>query len=84
MKLMNLRLILFSGVVTALIGAGTGLAISQIERNPSQMTYKPPYEYQTIYKRYWVVSGAVVGFVIGAALQRVRELKEERDKELYK
>ncbi|MBR8830211.1 MAG: hypothetical protein N5P05_002872 [Chroococcopsis gigantea SAG 12.99] len=81
---MNVRLLLFSGMVTALIGAATGLAISQIERNPSQMTYKPAHEYQSMYKKYWVITGAIAGFVMGAAVQRVRQLKEERDQELYK
>jgi len=74
---MNFRLVLFSGLVTALVGAGIGYGISRIERNPSQVNYKNPYNYQIIYG-----AGAALGFCVGAGLQMVKELKEERDREM--
>ncbi|CAO5057063.1 MULTISPECIES: hypothetical protein [Microcystis] len=79
---MNFRLVLFSGLVTALVGAGIGYGISRIERNPSQVNYKNPYNYQIIYGRYFAGAGAALGFCVGAGLQMVKELKEARDREM--
>ncbi len=69
---MNFRLVLFSGLVTALVGAGIGYGISRIERNPSQVNYKNPYNYQIIYGRYFAGAGAALGFCVGAGLQMVK------------
>ena len=79
---MNFRLVLFSGLVTALVGAGTGYGISRIERNPSQVNHRNPHHYQIIYGRYLTGAGAALGFCVGAGLQMVKELKEERDREM--
>ncbi|MDY7050655.1 MAG: hypothetical protein RPG89_19110 [Microcystis panniformis WG22] len=79
---MNFRLVLFSGLVTALVGAGIGYGISRIERNPSQVNYRNPHHYQIIYRRYLTGAGAAMGFCVGAGLQMVKELKEERDREM--
>ncbi|MEG3435570.1 hypothetical protein V0288_00420 [Pannus brasiliensis CCIBt3594] len=79
---MNLRLILFSASMTALVGAGIGFGISKIERNPSQVLYRNHYIYQSLYARYFTVSGAIAGFLIGGGLQTIKELKEERDREM--
>ena len=79
---MNFRLVLFSGLVTALVGAGIGYGISRIERNPSQVNYKNPQSYQIIYGRYFAGAGAALGFCVGAGLQMVKELKEARDREM--
>ncbi len=79
---MNLRLVLFSGLITALVGAGIGYGMSRIERNPSQVNYKNPYNYQIIYRRYLTSAGAAIGFCVGGGLQMVKELKEARDREM--
>jgi hypothetical protein len=81
-QIMNFRLVLFSGLVTALVGAGIGYGISRIERSPSQVNYKNPHHYQLIYGRYFAATGAGIGFFVGAGLQMVKELKEERDREM--
>jgi hypothetical protein len=79
---MNLRLVLFSACVTALVGAGIGFGISRIERNPSQIRYQNRYVYQSMYQRYFTGAGAGAGFVIGAGLQIVKQLKDQRDREM--
>ncbi len=48
----------------------------------SNGNYKNPYNYQIIYGRYFASAGAALGFCVGAGLQMVKELKEERDREM--
>jgi hypothetical protein len=79
---MNLRLVLFSACMTALVGAGIGFGVSKIERNPSQIIYKNRHHYQAIYAKYFTLSGAIAGFLVGAGLQGVKELKDARDREM--
>jgi hypothetical protein len=79
---MNLRLVIFSAGMTALVGAGIGYGVSQIERYPSQILYRNRYIYQAMYEKYFTVSGAIAGFLIGGSLQAVKELKEQRDREM--
>jgi hypothetical protein len=79
---MNPRVVLFSAAMTALVGAGIGFGVSRIERNPSQILVQNRYQYQAMYERYFALSGAIAGFLIGAGLQTVKQLKDERDREM--
>ncbi|MDJ0533605.1 MAG: hypothetical protein QNJ70_14150 [Xenococcaceae cyanobacterium MO_207.B15] len=63
---MNLRTIIFSGIMSALIGAMLGLAVNYI----SQRTSRRPVA---------VIGGAVLGFVIGSAYQAVEQNKHNEE-----
>ena len=65
---MNIRMIIFSGIMTALIGAMIGLAIVKISQR----------ELRT---KAIIIGGASLGFGIGAAYQAIRQEKEEREEE---
>ena len=80
---MNNRLIIFSGIMTALIGAVIGLAATKIgQPNFNQLQYSGQY-YQDLYKKYALI-GAGIGFAVGVGQASVRELKAERDRDLEK
>lgn len=66
---MNPRTIIFSGVMTALIGAMIGLAVSHIARREAR-------------KPIIIISGAVVGFIIGASTTSIQQEKQQREREL--
>lgn len=76
-KQMNTKLIIFSGIVTAFLGAGIGFVTAQL--------FPCPYTSQ-IYKdleQKYVIIGAVAGLLIGSSQEMIRELKQERDGEEY-
>ncbi len=66
---MNIKMVIFSGIMTALIGSMFGLAVNHI----SQRTARRPAS---------VIGGAVVGFVIGSAYQAIQQNKHEPEEEL--
>ncbi len=75
---MNIRLVVFSGVITAFIGAVIGLAAAQIgQRNFNQLKFEGQY-YQDLHNRYALI-GASVGFVVGVAQECVREMKSQQE-----
>ncbi len=75
---MNIRLIIFSGVMTGLIGAVIGLAAAQIgQRGFNQPKFEGQY-YQDLHNRYTLI-GASLGLVVGVAQECVRELKADRE-----
>lgn len=75
---MNFRLVLFSGIVTALIGAMIGLAATQLgQRNFNQMRFRSE-AYKALYGRYALI-GAGVGFAVGVGQECVRELKAQQE-----
>ncbi|MDJ0577615.1 MAG: hypothetical protein QNJ65_20955 [Xenococcaceae cyanobacterium MO_234.B1] len=59
---MNFRTVIFSGIMTALIGAMLGLAVNHISERPSRRPMS-------------LIVGASLGFVIGAAYQAVEQGK---------
>ncbi|GAA6621441.1 hypothetical protein [Scytonema sp. NUACC26] len=77
---MNIKLVIFSGVVTACIGSVIGLAAAQIgQRNFNELKFEGQY-YQDLHNRYAII-GASVGLVVGVAQECVRELKSQREDE---
>ncbi|GAB1538315.1 hypothetical protein NUACC21_09730 [Scytonema sp. NUACC21] len=78
---MNIRLIIFSGVMTALIGAIIGLAATKIgQRNFNQLDYEGQH-YKVLHEKY-VLIGMGLGFAVGAGQEYIREMKAERNREL--
>lgn len=73
--IMNVRLIVFSAAVTAVIGAGLGVATAQMTGNRfvSQA-------YQNLDTKYAVV-GAGMGLLVGGSQEAIRQLKKQRDLE---
>lgn len=63
---MNIRTIIYSGIMTALIGAMLGLAINHISQRESRKTVA-------------VVSGAILGFVIGSGYEAIQQNKPDDD-----
>ncbi|OKH39999.1 hypothetical protein NIES2119_03360 [[Phormidium ambiguum] IAM M-71] len=72
---MNFRLIVFSSLTTALIGATIGLAVGGL--------YSPRFSsqiYRNIHRNYALVGG-LGGLVIGGCQEVIRQLKKQRDEE---
>jgi len=77
---MRIRLIVFSGLVTGLIGMMVGLAATKIGQPDFNRLKYPTDVYSKIYKNFmWI--GAGVGATVGIAQECLRELKQERDEE---
>lgn len=72
---MNTKRIIFSGIVTAMIGVGLGLVMLQLA--PCPYTGKP---YQNL-KRTYTVIGGLAGLMFGASQEAIRQLKKQRDQE---
>lgn len=65
---MNIRKVIFAGIITALIGAMFGLAVTKIAQKERR-------------EKILVVSGATLGFVIGVFQESVQQQKKLRDDE---
>lgn len=75
---MNIRLIIFSGVMTGLVGAVIGLAAAQIgQRGFNQLKFQGQY-YQDLHNKYTLIGGSL-GLAVGVAQECVRELKADRE-----
>jgi flagellar motor component MotA len=72
---MNVRLILFSGIVTAIIGTGIGFTAANVF--PSPYTSKL---YQDLDQKYALI-GAVAGLALGASQEALRQMKKQLDEE---
>jgi hypothetical protein len=72
---MNIKLVIFSGIISAGIGAVVGLSASELARPKYQSNI-----YQNLHSKY-AAAGAVVGLVAGTGQEAVRQLKKQRDKE---
>lgn len=74
-KQMNVKLVAFSGIVTAVVGAGIGFVAADL--------FPCPYTsqiYRNLEQKYAIV-GAVAGLLIGSSQEMIRQLKQERDAE---
>lgn len=72
---MNIRLIVFSAIVTAVIGAGLGLATAEIA-GPKFVSRA----YQNASSKYALI-GSGIGLIVGGSQEAVRQLKKQRDQE---
>jgi zinc transporter ZupT len=72
---MNSKLLLFSGVVTAVIGAGLGLILATLLPTP----YRGGLYHDQ--KPGFTLIGAAGGFLFGVSTEALRQLKEQRDRE---
>lgn len=63
---MNLKMMLFSGIMTALIGLMLGLAVSEISQREQR-------------RNIVIVGGGILGFVLGFTYQGIKQEKDERD-----
>ena len=72
---MNTRRIIFSSLVTAVIGAGLGVVMASLA--PTQ--YKGVI-YQNLDRKYAVI-GTVAGLMFGASQEAIRQMKQQRDRE---
>lgn len=72
---MNNKRIIFSGIVTAVVGVGLGLVMVQLFPTP----YKGEI-YQNLDRKYGLIGG-VVGLVFGASQEAVRQLKRQCERE---
>lgn len=67
---MNLKVVLFSGIVTALIGAMVGVALAHISQ-------------RELRKQAILVGGASLGFVLGATSSIIMQQKQERAEDYH-
>ena len=63
---MNIKTIIYSGIMTALIGAMLGLGINHISQRESR-------------KPVAVIGGAILGFVLGSGFQAIQQSKPEEE-----
>lgn len=80
---MNIKLIVFSGCVTASIGIILGLATAEMSRGelkPIKLT-SSQLEQNSPYKNYGLI-GASIGFIVGVSQECVRELKYTKEREM--
>jgi len=63
---MNLKMMLFSGIMTALIGLMLGLAVSEISQRAQR-------------RNIVIIGGGILGFVLGFTYQGIKQEKDERE-----
>ena len=79
---MNIKLIVFSGLVTASLGIVLGLATAEMSRGelkPIKLT-NSQLKQDSTYKHYGLI-GAAIGFVVGISQECIRELKYTKEQE---
>ncbi len=72
---MNHKLVLFSGIVTMAIGMGLGAILATLLPTPFKG------EIYRDQKPGFMVIGATGGFLFGASMEVIRELKEQQDQD---
>ena len=72
---MNYKRIIFSSLITAILGTGIGWVIGRAIPNPHTAEI-----YQNLGRKYAIVGGSV-GLVMGYTQEALRQLKEQRDRE---
>jgi hypothetical protein len=75
---MNMKMVIFSGILTALIGSMVGLASAEMGQSDfNRLRFESQY-YQNLHSRY-VLFGAGIGLAVGIAQECVRELKMQQE-----
>jgi Na+-transporting NADH:ubiquinone oxidoreductase subunit NqrD len=72
---MNRKLLLFSGLITMLIGTGIGAILATLLPTPYRGGWYPNQ------RPGYMLIGATGGFLFGVSIEALRELKEQRDRE---
>ena len=80
LSVMNIKLIIFSGLVTASLGAVIGLATADMSRGEVKpiKVVNSQLERDLSYKHYAVI-GAIIGSLVGMGQECVRELKYAKE-----
>ncbi|MBW4698749.1 MAG: hypothetical protein KME03_12800 [Aphanocapsa lilacina HA4352-LM1] len=68
---MNVKLIVFSAVITAIVGAVLGLGVAHLRPTPYTADL-----YQNLPQKYALV-GAVAGLLIGAGQECLRQMQQQ-------
>ena len=74
-KTMNYRMIVFSGIMVALVGAMVGIAVSRMSDHAAVVR-------RELSGRRFAIVGASLGFVMGAGYEAVRQQKPDIEEEL--
>lgn len=74
-RTMNSKKIIFSGIVTGVIGIGLGFVILYLL--PAPYTGKSHENLRRVYT--WI--GSVAGVLIGSSLETIRQLKQQQDED---
>lgn len=77
---MNYRLILFSGIMTALLGGLFGWALSYIGQPDLNRTRFESEFYRDLYRRYPLI-GAGAGFVTGCGFAVIGQTRRKEDRD---
>ena len=82
---MNTRLILFSGIIMAMLGSVFGLAISKLHQDRYQCCNQVSIN-DVGYSRskapsQYAMAGTAMGFAVGSVLETVRQMKPEENEE---
>lgn len=72
---MNYKKIVFSGIITALLGAGIGWVIGRALPSPYTAEI-----YRGLDRKYLVI-GSTIGLIFGCSQETLRQLKQQRDEE---
>jgi hypothetical protein len=78
---MNIKLILFSGLITAMLGSVFGLAAAHLGQPDFNRLKYESQVYKDLHHKYYGLIGAGLGFTVGFSQECVRQLKAQRDKE---
>ncbi|AMW27813.1 MULTISPECIES: hypothetical protein [Arthrospira] len=79
---MNIRLVIFSGIIMAGIGSVFGLAVSHIAAKPYQCcgvvsVHNDVGYSQSRHPQTYAVAGSMMGFVAGSVLEALRQAELE-------
>lgn len=77
---MNMRIIIFSGIITALLGGMFGIAIAEITKRPYQCcpTSKMDIGFSRPRRtRTYAIIGALAGFTVGVVQASLRQTIDE-------
>lgn len=78
---MNVRLVIFSALITAGIGWFLGIAAAEMSKSANLTHRHTSATYQDLYSNKYPLIGVGLGLLIGAGQECVREMKHQRDQE---